>query len=69
MSSTARRSAMAPDLVSLWHSGPRYTPRGYQWHAAYERRRCDEPFDAVGQAAAAVATPSSAPPLTTATAP
>lgn len=57
------------DLVSLWHSGARFTSRGYEWHAAYERRRRDDLFNAVGRADAAFVAPSSAPPLTNATAP
>jgi hypothetical protein len=61
----------ARDLVSLWHSGARFGARGYEWHAAYERRRRDELFAAVGRAdaAASVVSGSAAPPLTNATAP
>jgi hypothetical protein len=57
------------DLVSLWHSGARFTTRGYEWHAAFERRSRAELFDAVGRLDAAFASSSTAPPLTNATAP
>jgi hypothetical protein len=60
------------DLVSLWHSGARFTSRGYEWHAAFERRRRSELFEAVGRADASLmvsSVSSSAPPLTNATAP
>jgi hypothetical protein len=60
------------DLVSLWHSGARHTTRGYEWHAAFERRRRDELLDAVGRVTAAQALPAPltpVPPLTNATAP
>jgi len=58
------------DVVSLWHSGARYTGRGYEWRAAFERRlRTDLVEDAGRVAAAAMVLPSSAPPLTNATAP
>jgi hypothetical protein len=57
------------DVVSLWHSGARYTSRGYEWHAAFERRRRADLFDAATGPAAAMLLPSSAPPLTNATAP
>jgi hypothetical protein len=57
------------DLVSIWHSGARSTNGGYEWHAAFERRRRTDLFDAIGQAQAAVVAPSNAPPLTNATAP
>jgi hypothetical protein len=57
------------DLVSLWHSGARSTPRGYEWHAAYERRRREDLFNVVTRADAAFIGPSTAPPLTNDTAP
>ena len=60
------------DAISLWHSGARYTGRGYEWHAAFERRRRADLFDdaeRVTAATAAALLPSSAPPLTNATAP
>ena len=60
------------DLVSLWHSGARHTTRGYEWHAAFERRRREDLFDAVGRVAAAEMLPApltTVPPLTNATAP
>lgn len=59
------------DLVSLWHSGARHGARGYEWHAAFERRRRQDLFDAVGRtnATATFELPSNAPPLTNATAP
>jgi len=58
------------DLVSLWHTGARYTSRGYEWRAAFERRRRAELFDAVSRVGiGASVAPSSAPPLTNATAP
>jgi len=57
------------DLVSIWHSGATFTPRGYEWHAAYERRRRDDLFASVGRVDAAFITASTSPPLTNATAP
>jgi len=59
------------DLVSLWHSGARHTPRGYEWHAAFERRRRADLFDGAGRVTAAftVDEERSRPPLTNATAP
>jgi hypothetical protein len=57
------------DLVSIFHSGARYAPRGYEWRAAYERRHRDDLFDAVSRAGAAMIGPATAPPLTNATAP
>lgn len=59
------------DAVSLWHSGARFTSRGYEWRAAYERRRRTDLLDDVARATtpAADITPSTAPPLTNATAP
>jgi hypothetical protein len=57
------------DLVSIWHSGATSTARGYEWHAAFERRRRDELFAAVGRTDAAYLVESAAPPLTNATAP
>lgn len=57
------------DVVSLWHSGARYTGQGYEWRAAFERRRRTDLFDDAGRVAAAMTLPSSAPPLTNATAP
>jgi hypothetical protein len=57
------------DLVSIWHSGARFTTRGYVWRAAFERRRRDDLFAAVGRADAAFISESTAPPLTNATAP
>jgi len=58
------------DVVSLWHSGARYTGRGYEWRAAFERRLRTDLFEDAGRvAAAAMVLPSSAPPLTNATAP
>jgi hypothetical protein len=57
------------DLVSLWHSGARSTNRGYEWHAAFERRRRTDLFDAVARFDAALIQRPSAPPLTNATAP
>ena len=57
------------DVVSLWHSGARFTSRGYEWHAAFERRRRAELFEDGARMNAIVAAPSSAPPLTNATAP
>ena len=60
------------DLVSLWHSGARHTTRGYEWHVAFERRRREDLFDAVGRVAAAEMLPApltTVPPLTNATAP
>jgi hypothetical protein len=57
------------DLVSLWHSGARYTTRGYEWHAAFERRRRDDLFATIGRTSAAMSTLVSSPPLTNATAP
>jgi hypothetical protein len=67
------RSTFAYDaergLVSLWYSGARFTSRGYEWHLAFERRHRAELFDAVARANAALLLPSTAPPLTNATAP
>jgi hypothetical protein len=57
------------DVVSLWHSGARFTGRGYEWHAAFERRRRADLFETVARMDAAAAAPSTAPPLTNATAP
>jgi len=57
------------DLVSLWYSGARYTTRGYEWHAAFERRGRIDLFDGVTRMNAAAIAPSTAPPLTNATAP
>ena len=57
------------DLVSLWYSGARFTTRGYEWHAAFERRRRADLFAGVARADAAFLAPSTAPPLTNATAP
>ena len=57
------------DVVSLWHSGARFTSRGYEWHAAFERRRRTELFEDGARMNAIVAAPSGAPPLTNATAP
>lgn len=57
------------DLVSFWHSGARYTSRGYEWRAAFERRRRSELFTAIGRTNAALATVSASPPLTNTTAP
>jgi len=57
------------DLVSLWHSGARHTARGYEWHAAFERRRREDLFDAIGRVTTAFIGPTTAPPLTNETAP
>ena len=57
------------DLVSLWYSGARFTSRGYEWHAAFERRRREDLFGAIARVDAAFIQPSTAPPLTNATAP
>ena len=57
------------DVVSLWHSGARFTNRGYEWHAAFERRPRAELFQDVARMDVIVAAPSSTPPLTNATAP
>ena len=57
------------DLVSIFHSGARYSSRGYEWRAAFERRRRDDLFDLIGHLNAAMTMPTSAPPLTNATAP
>jgi hypothetical protein len=57
------------DLISLWHSGARYTAGRYEWRAAFERRRREDLFDAIGRVAAASVPPTTAPPLTNATAP
>ena len=57
------------DLVSIFHSGARYSSRGYEWRAAFERRRRDDLFDLIGRLNAAMTMPTSAPPLTNATAP
>lgn len=56
------------DAVSIWHSGARFATR-YQWHAAFERMRRGDLIDRVTRPDAAVRVPSSAPPLTNATAP
>ena len=57
------------DVVSLWHSGARFANRGYEWHAGFERRPRAELFQDVLRMDVTVAAPSSAPPLTNATAP
>ena len=59
------------DLVSIWHSGARSTARGYEWRAAFERRRRDDLFAAIGRADAGAFLGGSTapPPLTNATAP
>ena len=57
------------DLVSIRYSGARSTARGYEWHAAFERRRRDDVFAAVGRADNAYIAASTAPPLTNDTAP
>jgi hypothetical protein len=57
------------DVVSLWHSGARFTSRGYEWHAAFERRPRADLFEDVARMNAVLAAPSSAPPLTNVTAP
>jgi hypothetical protein len=57
------------DVVSLWHSGARYTSRGYEWHAAFERRRRTDLFEAAVRLQAAAAQPPLTPPLTNVTAP
>lgn len=57
------------DLVSLWHSGARATSRGYEWHAAFERRPRSDLFDSVARLESAAIIPTSAPPLTNETAP
>ena len=57
------------DVVSLWHSGARYTSRGYEWHAAFERRPRTDLFEAAARLPAAAAQPPNTPPLTNATAP
>jgi hypothetical protein len=57
------------DVVSLWHSGARFTNRGYEWHAAFERRPRAELFEDVARLEVTFAAPSTAPPLTNATAP
>ncbi len=58
------------DLVSIWHSGAAFKSRGYEWNAAYERRRRDDLLSAVSRVAAAVfSARSTAPPLTNTTAP
>ena len=57
------------DLVSIVHSGARYVSRGYEWHAAFERRRRTDLLEQIGRLNAAMVTPSTAPPLTNATAP
>ena len=57
------------DLVSIWHSGARHTTRGYEWHAAFERRRREDLFDAVGRVTSAFSRPTTAPALTNVTAP
>jgi hypothetical protein len=57
------------DLVSIWYSGARSSTRGYEWRAAYERRRRDDVFAAVGRADNAYIAASTAPPLTNESAP
>jgi hypothetical protein len=59
------------DLVSLWHSGARHTSRGYEWHAAFERRRRSDLFDTIGRTTSAtfVSATALSPQLTNATAP
>jgi hypothetical protein len=57
------------DVMSLWHSGARFTNRGYEWHAAFERRPRAELFEDVARLEVTFAAPSTAPPLTNATAP
>jgi hypothetical protein len=57
------------DLVSLWHSGARYTSRGYEWNTAYERRRRRDLFDAVDRIDGAIAARRAPPPLDNSTAP
>ena len=57
------------DVVSLWHSGARYTSRGYEWHAAFERRRRTDLFEVAARLQAAAVQPPNTPPLTNATAP
>jgi hypothetical protein len=58
------------DLVSIFHSGARYATRGgYEWRAAFERRRRADLFESVGRLSSAMMTPTTAPPLTNATAP
>jgi len=57
------------DVVSLWHSGARYTNGGYEWHAAFERRPRTDLFEAVTRLQAAAAPAPTTPPLTNATAP
>jgi hypothetical protein len=37
------------DLVTLWHSGAQYRNGGYEWRAAYERRRRSDLFEAVAR--------------------
>jgi hypothetical protein len=56
-------------VVSLWHSGARYTNDGYEWHAAFERRRRSDLFEAATRLQAAAAPALTTPPLTNATAP
>jgi hypothetical protein len=56
------------DAVSIWHSGARFAMR-YEWHAAFERMRRGDLIGRVNRPDAAVRVPSSAPPLTNATAP
>ena len=41
------------DLVALWHSGARHRSGGYEWRAAYERRRRSDLFAAVARPEAA----------------
>ena len=57
------------DVVSLWHSGARYTSRGYEWHAAFERRPRTDLFEAAARLQVFAAQAPSTPPLTNATAP
>lgn len=57
------------DLVALWHSGARYTSRGYEWRTAYERRRRSELFELVAKAEPALAVRVAPPPLDNRSAP
>lgn len=59
----------ARDLVSFWYSGARYTARGYEWHAAFERRPRGDLFGIIAASDPLPVTPSNAPGLTNATAP
>lgn len=57
------------DAISIWHSGARFAMR-YEWHAAFERLRRSDLIGRVNRPeAAALRVPSSAPPLSNATAP